>query len=337
MAHPAAVNIPEGVRIAGTGVAIPPRVLTNAELEKIVETNDDWITQRTGIKERHIAPEGKQTWELATEALQNALDDAGVNAADLDLILCATITPDMTCPATACRIADAIGATPCGAMDLTVACTGFIAGLNTGYNFIRSGHYQNVAVIGVDVLSRVTNYEDRSTCILFGDAASAAILTGCDDPAPRCLYQTLHSDGGKWRELYIPTRPEHLPDDGVGAEFTGKYNTLQMNGREIYKFAVSTLQQAITDAMERTGLTPDEVAMVIPHQSNARILASARDKIGLGDKVYINIDRFGNTSAASAGLCLHELREAERIKPGDHVIFIALGGGLTWGVSVWRL
>jgi 3-oxoacyl-[acyl-carrier-protein] synthase-3 len=336
MAHPASVDIPNGVRIAGTGVCIPEKVLTNADLEKMVDTSDEWITQRTGIQQRHIAPEGTQTWELATDALKQALKDADIEADDLDLILCATITPDMTCPTTACRVADAIGATPCGAMDLTVACTGFIAGLNTAFNFIRTGLYKHVAVVGVDVLSRVTNYEDRATCILFGDAGAAAIVSASDDAQQTCLYQTLHSDGGKWRELYIPSRPEHLPSGG-GAEFTGAFGTLQMNGREIYKFAVNTLQAAIGEAMAQTGLTADEVAMVIPHQSNARILGSARDKLGLGEKLYINIDRFGNTSAASAGICLHELRESGRIKTGDHVIFVALGGGLTWGSSVWRL
>jgi len=328
---------PAGVRLVGTGVSLPERVLTNADLEKMVETNDEWITQRTGIRERRVAPEGTQTWQLGAEAVEHALADAGLEAPQLDLVLVATITPDMMCPSTSCRIVDAIGATPAGAMDLTVACTGFVAALNTAANFIRSGAYRHVAVVGVEMLTRITDWDDRKTCILFGDAGAAAIVAGSENPEQGCIYQSLHSDGGKWRELYLPTREEHLPEAGRGAEFTGAFGTLQMAGREIYKFAVTTLQQAISEAMEACGLTADDVSMVVAHQSNARILSSAGEKLGLGEKLYINIDRFGNTSAASAGICLHELRRDGRIGPGDTVIFVALGGGLTWGASVWRL
>ncbi len=329
-------NLPAGVRIAGTGMAIPRKILTNFDLERMVDTSDEWIVQRTGIRERHIVAEGVTTLDLATQAATQALENAGLAADQLDLVIVATITAEMCCPATACRVVHRLGAIPCGAMDLSMACTGFIGGLNIAANFISTGHARNICVIGAETLSRLTNWKDRGTCILFGDGAGAAIVTASDDPSQQCLYQELHSDGSKWGELYCPRVESDIPAEG--AAFLGEYNTLVMNGREIYKFAVVRLQECVKQGMDACNLTPEDVKIVIPHQSNSRILESARDKLGFDeDKVYINIDRYGNTSAASVGICLHELVEAGRIDKGDNVVFVGLGGGLTWGTSVWHM
>ncbi|MDH3585099.1 MAG: ketoacyl-ACP synthase III [Phycisphaerae bacterium] len=326
---------PAGVTILGSGMFVPDRVLTNFELEKMVDTSDQWIAQRTGIRQRHICAEGDTTASMGAAAAADALSDAGLDPADLDLLICATLTQDMICPATACQIVDRLGAVPCGAMDIAVACSGFVAGLNLAANCVASGMYRNVAVIGAELLSRIIDWEDRGTCILFGDGAAAAIVGATDDPDRRCLFQRMHSDGSRWRELYCPRSEADVPPDGV---FNGKLDTLQMNGREVYKFAVTTFQNVIRDAMEATGLTPEDVKMVIPHQSNRRIIDSARQKLGLPEeKVYVNLDRYGNTSAASVGICLHELRQAGRLETGDKVIFVAFGGGLTWASSVWQL
>ncbi|MBI1375062.1 MAG: beta-ketoacyl-ACP synthase III [Phycisphaera sp.] len=324
-----------GATIVGTGLAVPSRVLSNADLEKLVDTSDEWIVQRTGIRERHISENGETTMSLGVKAVRQALDNAKLDPSDLDLLICATLTQDMICPATACRIVAELGAVPCGAMDISVACTGFVAGMNIAANFVASGQFRNVAVVGAEQLSRIVNYEDRNTCVLFGDGAGAAIVSATDNADQGCLYQSLHSDGTGWMQLYCPRSEAEVPEGGV---FNGQVDTLQMNGREVYKFAVNTLQSTILDAIEGSGLSVDDIAMVIPHQSNTRILDSARVKLGLPEeKMYVNLPRYGNTSAASVGLCLHELMNEGKLKTGDVVLLVALGGGLTWGASVWRL
>jgi 3-oxoacyl-[acyl-carrier-protein] synthase-3 len=317
-------------------MAVPSRVLTNADLEKLVDTNDEWIVQRTGIKQRHVSEGPLRTSDLAADALLHALDRAQLTPQDLDLVIVATMTPDMICPACAAQVVAKIGAVPCGALDINVACTGFVSALNIAANFIASGMYTHIGVIGAEQLSRVVNWEDRNTCVLFGDGAGAAIVSATDDPNQGCLQQSMHSDGTKAGELYVPRGADDVPEHG--AAFSGKFDTLQMNGREIYKFAVQTLQSSIHEALEECGLDLDDVKAVIAHQSNVRILESARDKLGLSeDKLYINLPRYGNTSAASVGICLHELMDAGRLSRGDLVIFVALGGGLTWATSVWKL
>ena len=327
---------PEGVRIAGTGMAVPPRVVSNDDLAKILDTSDDWIRPRTGIVTRHLADDDTRTSDLAAAAVTQAVENAGLAPADLDLLLCATMTPDLVCPATACQVVDRIGAVPCGAMDLNMACTGLVGGLATAANFVASGHFQHVAVVGADCLSKIVNWQDRTTCILFGDAAGAIVVSRSDDPQQRCLYQKLYSDASQWESLYVPRTERDLPENRE--LFSGQYGTLQMNGREVFRFAVKTLQGCVKEALAATGLTADDITMVVPHQSNIRMLKSAWKKLGFKeDKIYINIDRFGNTSAASIGLCLHELRDQNRLEKGDFVIFVGQGGGLTWGVSLWRL
>jgi len=328
---------PAGVRITGTGMAVPPRKVSNDDLAKFVDTSDEWIRPRTGIVTRHLSTDEQLTSDLAAEATTQALRNAGLEPKELDLLVCATMTPDVICPATACRIISKIGAVPCGAMDLNLACTGLVAGLSIANNFIMSGAYKHVAVIGADRLSTIVNWEDRKTCVLFGDAAGAMILSASDNPQQHCLHQKLNSDGDMGEALYVPRSESDIPERGKES-FNGKFDTLQMNGREVFKFAVNALQECVREALEHTGLGPEDIKMVIPHQSNIRMLKSAWKKMGFpDDKIYINIDRFGNTSAASIGLCMHELTEQGRLEEGDHVIFVAQGGGLTWGASLWRL
>ena len=335
--HPLSITPPAGIRIAGTGIAIPDKLLTNADLEKIVETSDEWITQRTGIKPGHVVQPGDRNADLGARAVGNALKAAGLEPTQLDLLICATMTPDVICPAMSCEIVKKVGAIPAGAFDINIACTGFVAALNLAANCIRSGFYRNVAVVASETLTRITNYEDRTTCVLFGDAASAAVLMASDDPNQGCLFQSLGSDGQRGEVLYVPRSEADIPDSEK-ASFTGKFNTLQMNGRAVYKFAVEKLAECVERAMAACHVTAADVKMIIPHQSNTRMLESAWKRLGIGDdKIYINIDRFGNTSAASVGICLHELFEQKRIGPGDHVIFVAQGGGLSWGTCLWRL
>lgn len=327
-----------GVRIAGTGLAVPTNVVTNDELSKTVDTNDEWISQRTGIRQRHVAAEGQTIRDLSVDALQQALKNANLKPTDLDMVICATLSPEMCTPSTAARVVSDIGATPAGGVDISAACSGWVYGANMASSLVQTGFYRNVAVIGVETLSKITNWEDRSTCVLFGDGAGAAIFSASDNAEQGCLYQSMGSDGGRWHELYCPRDESDLPSNGHGAQFTGKFNTLQMNGREIYKFAVSTLRKSIEQACKACDLTPADLTVVIPHQSNARIIESARDKLGLPpERMYINIDRYGNTSAASVPICLHELTDDGKLKEGDYVLFMALGGGLTWATSLWRL
>lgn len=327
---------PIGVRIAGTGMAVPDRVLSNDDLAEMVDTNDQWITQRVGIKTRRIVDNGTTVRDLARGALTQALDRAGMAPGELDMVLLATLTPEMACPSTAARLVSDIGAQPAGAMDLSAACSGFVYALNVASALIQSGQYRTVGVVGAETLSKITDYTDRRTCILFGDGAGAAVLTASDDPAQGSIWQTMRSEGSLWGELYVPRSERDLPESSEG--FTGNFNTLQMNGRAVYKFAVNTTLGVIEEALDKAGVSADQLAMVIPHQSNRRILESAREKLGLPpEKLYINIDRYGNTSAASVPICLHELTEAGRIKPGDLVMFMAIGGGMTWTVNLWRL
>ena len=333
-ARPAASGV--GVRLAGVGTALPQRVLTNDDLAGLVDTSDEWITQRTGIKTRYIAENGTTTRSLAVDALRAALDDAGMRPGELDMVLLATMTPEMTCPSTAARVVDEVGATPAGAMDLAAACSGFVYGLNHAAALVESGHYKTVAVIGAETLSKVVNYEDRRTCILFGDGAGAAVLTADDDAGRGCLSQTMRSDGSQWGELYLPREQADLPDKHDG--FTGRFNTLQMNGQEVFKFAVTTTQAIIDETLQAAGVGPADLAAVIPHQSNRRILELVKKRMDLpDDKMVINIDKFGNTSAASVPLCLHEKRLAGELKDGDLVLFVAIGGGMCWTTSLWKL
>lgn len=315
---------------------MPPKVLTNQDLACMVDTTDEWILQRTGIQQRRILESDCSVRDLAVKAVRAAMEDARLEPTALDMLICATIRPEMVCPSTAARVVAEVGAVPAGALDINAACSGFVYGLNVANGLIRTGACKTIALVGAEALSKITDWRDRRTCILFGDGAGAAILTASEDPRQGSLYQSMASDGRMWPELYCPREPRDLPPgDKI---FSGNYNTLQMNGREIYKFAVTTMHAAIEKALAACALKAEDLSMVVAHQSNARILESARQRLGLGeDKLYINIERYGNTSAASVPICLHELRQAGRVKAGDLVLFVALGGGLTWATSVWRM
>lgn len=326
-----------GVRILSTGAALPQKIVTNADLAQIVETSDEWIVQRTGIRERRIASDDQQTSDLAAQAVMQALDRAGLAPGQLDLLVLATMTQDVICPATACQVVAKIGAIPCGALDINIACTGFVAAMNIGDAMIRSGHYKHIAVVAADKLSSIVDWDDRRTCVLFGDGAGSCILGACDDPTRGCRYQSLSSDGERGAVLYVPRDDSDIPDS-ERENFSGKFNKLQMNGKAVYKFAVEKLAACVEQALLATGMSTDDIAMVVPHQSNIRMLQSAWKRLGFDDsKIHINIDRYGNTSAASAGICFDELMQAGRIKDGDHVIFVAQGGGLSWGANLWKL
>ena len=322
--------------LTGMGLSVPDRVMTNADFEKFLDTSDEWITKRTGIKERRLVTEGQTTATLATQAARNALGEAGVAPGDLDLIICATVTPDMPLPSTACFVQLALEATDVPAFDISAACSGFVYGLAIGDQFIRSGMYERILVIGADVLSAITDYEDRGSCILFGDAAGAVVLEPTDNADKGILYSVLHADGAGWDFIHVPAGGSRSPASRETVENHQHY--LHMRGRDVYRFAVEKMQWLLGDCMEKCGLTPDDVDLVVPHQVNVRILRSAAEKFDLSmDKVCVNIDRYGNTSGASVPLALAEAWQNGRIGPGSTVMLIAFGGGLTWAGCVVKL
>ena len=328
---------PCGVRIAGTGSAVPEKVLTNHDLAEMMDTSDDWIRQRTGIGERRIcSSDDEGAFELQCRAVSAALEDAGMQASDLDLIIAASVTSEMTCPSNACRVAHQIGAAPAGAFDIVAVCSGFVYGLNIADSLIRSGRHRNIAVIGCDAMSKVVDYEERTVSVLFGDAAGSAILSRDDDPGKGSIYQVIEADGSSWPSLYLPRKESDVPEKA--SESDVRMGKLRMDGRDVYRFAVSKFKSVIEDAMNATQLSVDDVSQFICHQSNIRIIESAKEKLGLpDDKVYVNIDRYGNTSAGSVGLCLDELNKAGRLVEGETIVLVAFGGGLTWASSVWKL
>lgn len=331
---------PIGVRIAGTGSCLPARVLTNADLEKMMDTSNDWIVQRTGIRTRHITDRqaGESVKDLAASALRAALSDAGLAATDLDLIVMATMTPEMECPASACMVSQMVGAGHVGAMDLNAACSGFVFGLNIAHDLIRGGAYRTIGLVGADTLSRLMDYSNagRSTAIIFGDGAGAAILRATDDTSKGILAQSMHADGEGWKDIYVPHTDHDFPAGTPPNR--SKCGYVQMNGSSVFKFAVGTFPDLIQETLDKAGLKASDVDMFVCHQSNQRILHAARDRFGLPeDKLYINIDRVGNTVGASVPLCLDELRKSGRIRDGHLVMFVAFGGGLTWGSSLWRV
>ena len=335
--------LPAGVRIAGTGACLPEKRLTNKDLESLMQTSDEWIVQRTGIRERRLIGPGESTHVIASRALADALRDARLTPSDLDLIIIATMTPEMSCPATACLVANDMGqgipgGLRCGSMDLVAACSGFVYGLNIAHDLIRGGAYRTIGLVGADTLSTLMDYTDngRGTAIIFGDGAGAAVLRASDTPGQGLLAQAMHADGSGWKDIYVPVRDRDFPP-GVAPDAC-KINKVQMNGSAVFKFAVGTFSDLIAETLDKARLKPEDIAQFVCHQSNARILAAARERFGIPeDKLYVNIDRVGNTVAASVPLCLHELRAAQRLREGDKVMFLAFGGGLTWGSSLWQL
>jgi 3-oxoacyl-[acyl-carrier-protein] synthase III len=330
--------MPEAVRaaITGLGVAVPEGVMTNADFEKILDTSDEWITQRTGIKERHIVAPGQSTASLGTTAARNALIDAKLQATDLDLIICATVTPEMVMPATACVIQAEIGATDVPAFDLSAACSGFIYAVSVASKFIETKTYRRVLVIGAETLSRFTDYTDRGSCVIFGDGAGAVILEASQDPNRGLLYSVLHTDGTGWNYIHVPAGGSRHPATAQTVEDGDHF--IKMRGRDVYKFAVEKMQWLLGDCMAKCNLAVKDVDLVIPHQVNFRIIESAAEKFNFPmEKVFINIAKYGNTSSASIPLALQNAREDGRIGPGSTLLLVAFGAGLTWAGAVVRM
>ena len=321
-------------RITGTGSYVPEKVLTNQDIEKFLDTNDEWIRARTGISERHIAADGEQTSDLATRAAERAMEMAGVSAEDLDLIVVGTITGDYPWPATACIVQGNLGAKNAGAFDVSAACSGFLYALSCAIDRVEAGRCKKALVIGAEVLSRIVNWEDRNTCILFGDAAGAVIVEAGE--SDRGILSThLHADGTQLELLYQP---------GFGTKFLPSVEALkeknyflQMQGNEVFKVAVRSMSEVANIALQANGMTAEDVDLFIPHQANIRILNATAKKIGLKDEqVYINVNRFGNTSGATIPLALDEANRAGRLKEGDVVLLDAFGGGFTWAATLLR-
>lgn len=334
---PAAPSWSRGVRIAGSGLYLPERVLTNRDLESMMDTSDEWIVQRTGIRERRMVGADEGTADIAAHALRAALDDAGRAVTDLDMVVIATVCPDMPCPSTACQVIDKLGGGPVAAFDITAACSGFVYALNLAETMVRAGHQHRVGIVGAEVLSRWMDYstQGRSTAILFGDAAGAVVIEAADDPRLGCIAQVMRAKGEAWRDLYMPHCRANFPE---GDYEPHKEGVMQMEGRRIFKFAVGTFADLIQECLDKAGLRPEDVDQFICHQSNVRILDAARERFGLPqDKLYVNIDRYGNTSAASVPLCLRELMDQGKVGPGQKIMFVAFGGGLTWTASLWQL
>ena len=319
-----------GAYIAGSGSCVPQRRLTNADLEKLVDTNDEWIVQRTGIRERRMAGAGESTVTLALQAARNALDNAHVTADQLDLIIVGTLTPELITPSTACLLQEKLGMKRhIGAFDMGAACSGFVYSLATAAQFIQNGAYKNILVVGAETLTRIIDYTDRGTCILFGDGAGAVVLSATDDITRGIQAFELGADGMDSDMLYVPAGGSRLPASAETIQNRQHY--LKMNGREIYKFAVHQMTNSLQKAMEACHLTAADVKLVVPHQVNQRIIDSATEKMGFPkEKVFVNIDRYGNTSAASVPLALDEALRAGACGPGDWIIMVAFGAGLTW-------
>ena len=316
--------------IKGSGSALPERVVTNDELAAQIDTSDEWIVERTGIRQRYIAGDHETTASLATAAALAALEDAGIDANSIDLIVLATATPDNTFPATATKVQHAIGCGGCIAFDVAAVCSGFLYALATADSMLRGGMARRALVIGAETFSRILDWEDRATCVLFGDGAGAIVIEAeeVEDDGPGVLATRLHADGGQHDLLYV---------DG-GPSTTGTVGHLRMRGREVFRHAVVNLTEVLNEVLEDMQLSGDSIDWVVPHQANARILDATARKLGIApEKVVVTVDQHANTSAASVPLAFDVARKDGRIKQGDLVMFEAMGGGFTWGASLVRM
>jgi 3-oxoacyl-[acyl-carrier-protein] synthase-3 len=320
------------VSIIGTGSYVPEKVLTNADLSRMVDTSDEWITTRTGIKERRVAAKDEYTSDMAAKAALKAIEQAKISPAEIDLILVATATPDMLFPATACFVQKKIGATKAACLDISAACAGFLFGVEIAQQFITSHTYDTVLVIGADKLTSITNWTDRNTCVLFGDGAGAAILRHRDG-SHGVISTHIGSDGQFTDILFMPGGGSRCP---ITAENVGRnLNTIHMLGKEVYKQAVTVMLSSAQKVLKQSGLSIQDIACVIPHQANLRIIEGIADRLGIPlDRFYVNLDRYGNTSAAAVAIALDEANRTGRIKAGDYVLMVVFGGGLTWASTV---
>ena len=314
-------------RIIGTGSYLPDKVLANSDLARLVDTSDEWIYTRTGIRQRHIAADDQVCSDLALIASRRAMEAAGVSAEDIDLVIVATTTPDMVFPSTACLLQAKLGMTRGAAFDLQAVCSGFVYALATADNFMKSGQYRHILVVGSEVYSRILDWKDRGTCVLFGDGAGAVVLAGSSDPG--ILASRLHSDG---RYAHILS----VPGSVSGGEVRGR-PLLQMEGNAVFKFAVRVLGEVADETLKAAGLERSSVDWLIPHQANIRIIQATAKKMGLGmDRVVTTVERHANTSAASVPLALDEAVRDGRVRPGQHVLLEGVGGGFTWGAVLLR-
>ncbi len=318
--------------ISGWGMSVPQQILTNEDLSRMVDTSDEWIQSMTGIRERHIAGPRESTATLAVEAAIQALMTAGVPARKLDLIIVATSLPEYLMPSTACIVQDQIGASDAAAFDLLAACAGFPYALSVASQMIASGAYSNALVIGSETMSRLIDWSDRSTCVLFGDGAGAVVLQASEKPGGLLSF-ALHADGSGGDLLMVPAGGSRMPASLETIE--DNKHAIMMNGRGVYRFATRVIVSAILEVLEKAALTLDDIRLIIPHQANRRIIESAAKDLGLPmDKFVVNIERYGNTSAASIPIALCEAVSEGRILPGDNIVLVAFGAGLTWGASV---
>ena len=324
------------VEIAGTGAYVPPKIVSNADFAERMDTSDEWIAQRTGIKERRIVAPGQGTLDLSVQASRQALEEAGLSPEEIDLIVIATATPEHTLPSTACELQSALGCRWIPAFDISAACSGYVYAMVSAAQYLDSGMATRALILGAETLTSITDMEDRGTAILFGDGAGAAILQPSSDPSKGILAARLGADGSRAQAVWIPAGGSAEPPSHKTVNERLHY--MKMKGREIYKFAVNTMHSLARETCEDAGVRIDDLAYVIPHQSNLRIIESAAGRLEIPmDKVAINIDRFGNTSAASVAMAFHEARATGRIKSGDLVLFLAFGAGLTWGSVLLRI
>ena len=318
--------------VLSTGAYLPKRVLTNAELEKMVDTSDEWIMSRTGIRERRIADEGEFTSDMGARAAEQALERGGIDPKEIDLILVATCTPDTVFPSTACHIQYKIGATRAAAFDLQAACSGFLYALVTADQFISTGAYKTILVIGAEKLSSIVNWQDRNTCVLFGDGAGAVILRHREGGRGLLSFD-LGADGAQTEILSVPASGCRVPLTAQVLQEGGQY--LQMAGKEVYRYAVSAMNRSAEDCLEKAGLKPADLRWIIPHQANYRIIESVSQRLGISlEHFIVHLDRYGNTSAACLPIALHETSVAGQLDQGDKVLMVAFGGGLTWAGAV---
>lgn len=330
-------DLPRYAHIVGWGKCVPDKILTNNDLAELVDTSDEWIVARTGISERRIAGPKESTFTMALRAAQEALEVANLDPRRLDLIIVSTATPDYPFPATACLVQDALGATRAGAFDLEAGCAGFVYALSIASQMIATGAYENVLVIGAETLSRVLDWTDRATCVLFGDGAGAFLLQASDLPGG-VLSFTLGADGSGGPLLMIPAGGSRQPasPDTV----THRQHFVQMRGREVFRFAARIMSKAAREALRAAKLTTDDIDLFIPHQANLRIILSSAKALGLPmERVFVNVEKYGNTSAASIPIAFCEAIEEERLKPGDHLVLVGFGAGLTWAAAVvkWQV
>lgn len=321
-------------KIVSTGAFLPEKVLTNADLEKMVDTSDKWIRERTGIKERRIANINQAASDLAYEASKTAIDRAGIKPKDIDMIIVATVSGDMPFPSTACILQNKLGAKNAAAFDINAACSGFLYGLYIADSFIKAKLHKRILVVGSEVLSKITDWQDRTTCVLFGDGAGAAILTPTEGKSG-IISIHIYSDGSLWELLHIPAGGSRIPTTNESVE--KRLHFIKMRGNETFKFAVRTLEELVVNTLKENNISSKELSLLIPHQANLRIIQATAQRVNLPmEKVLVNLDKYGNTSAASIPIALNEAVETKKVKTGDYILLEAFGGGLTWASALIR-